>query len=137
MAPAWQSLVDGLPVLIIDLAVTLALLTAGIAAYMSVAPYRELALVREGNVAAAIILVAQTFALAIPLAAMLAHSVSIPDIILWGIVALLLQFVAVGAVRLAVPGLPTLIQHGKVAPALVAAGALIVTGLLNAAALSD
>jgi putative membrane protein len=80
--------------------------------------------------------VGQTLALAIPLAAMLAHSVSIADIFLWGLIAMALQFIAVIAARLLVPDLPQLIQRGEVAPALVAACGAVVTGLMNAAVMS-
>jgi len=136
MTSAWLSVLAGLPILIIHLAITTALLIGGVALYVSLAPYREFTLIREGNVAAAIILSGQTFALAIPLAAMLAHSVSVPDLVLWGLVTMFLQFIAIAAARLAVPKLPQLIQRGEIGPALVAASALIVTGILNAAAMS-
>jgi len=66
---AWASILAGLPILLIHLAATTALLIGGIALYVSFAPYRELELIREGNVAAAIVLSGQTFGLAIPLAA--------------------------------------------------------------------
>jgi putative membrane protein len=133
---AWQSILAGLPILLVHLAVTTGLLIGGVALYVSLAPYRELKLIREGNIAAAIVLSGQTLALAIPLAAMMAHSVSVPDIVLWGLVTVVLQFIAIAAARLLIRHLPDLIERGEVAPALVLACGQVVAGILNAAALS-
>jgi putative membrane protein len=133
---AWESVLAGLPILLVHLALTTGLLIGGIALYVSLAPYRELKLIRAGNVAAAVVLSGQTLALAIPLAAMMAHSVSAPDIVLWGLVTIILQYVALIATRLLIPHLPVLIARGEVAPALVLACGQVVAGILNAAAMS-
>jgi putative membrane protein len=133
---AWHSIVAGLPVLLVHLATTTALFFAGLAIYVWVTPYREIALVRQGNIAAAISLTGQMLALGIPLSAMMAHSVSLPDILLWGIVTVILQLVAFGVVAIVIRNLPQAIERGAVAPALLLAGGQIVAGLLNAAAMS-
>ena len=136
MAAAWQSMLAGLPVLLVHLAVTTGLLLGGVALYVVFAPYRELECIRKGNVAASIVLSGQTLALAIPLAAMMVHSVSVADIVLWGIVTIMLQFIAIAAARLSIHNLPALIRAGEVAPAVVLACAQITAGILNAAAVS-
>lgn len=136
MANAWLSVIAGLPVLLVHLAVTTALLLGGLSIYVVFAPYRELELVREGNPAAAIVLSGQTLALAIPLAVMMANSVNVPDIVLWGVITILLQFIAIVAARLSIHHLPALIERGEIAPALVLACAQIAAGILNAAAMS-
>jgi len=133
---AWNSVLAGLPILLVHLALTTGILMAGIAGYILFAPYRELELIREGNVAAAIVLSGQTLGLTIPLAAMLASSVSVPDILLWGAITIVLQFAAIAAVRLSIHHLPALIKKGEVAPAVVLACGQIAAGILNAAALS-
>ena len=53
-------------------------------------------------------------ALAIPLGAMLAHSVNLADIILWGVVALVLQLIAFAAVAMLVRDLPQAIERGEI-----------------------
>jgi len=121
---------------LVHLVLTTALLLGGVALYVRMAPYHELEQIREGNVAAAVVLSGQTLGLCIPLAMMLATSVSIPDIVLWGIIAIVLQFVAIAAVRLSIHHLPALIKRGHIPPALVLACAQVVAGILNAAALS-
>lgn len=136
MATAWESILAGLPVLLVHLAVTTGLLMGGVALYILVAPYRELELIRAGNVAAAVVLSGQALALAIPLSVMMAHSVNVPDIVLWGLVTIILQFIAIVAVRLSIHHLTALIKQGEIAPALVLACGQVVAGILNAAALS-
>jgi putative membrane protein len=136
MTSAWNSVLAGLPILLVHLALTTGLLMAGIVGYVLFAPYRELELIREGNVAAAIVLSGQTLALTIPLSAMLATSVSIPDIALWGVITILLQFIVIIAVRLSIHHLTALIRRGEIAPAVVLACGQIAAGILNAAALS-
>jgi putative membrane protein len=136
MLAAWNSVVAGLPVLLIQLAATTGLFIIGLAIYVAVTPYREVRLIRAGNVAAAITLSGQMLALAIPLGAMLAHSVNLPDVLLWGVVTLILQLIAFGVVALVLRDLPAAIERGDIAPALVLATAQIVAGLFNAAAMS-
>jgi putative membrane protein len=136
MIAAWNSVLAGLPILVLQLAVTTAIFCVGLLVYFSLTPYRELQLLREGNVAAAIVLAGEMLALAVALGAMLAHSVSLPDIVLWGFVAIILQLIAAGAVALVLRRLPAAIERGDVAPALVLAAAQISAGILNAAAMS-
>lgn len=133
---AWISLLIGLPILLIHLAVTTCLLIGGVALYVYAAPYRELKLIREGNVAAAIVLSGQTLAIAIPLAAMMANSVNVMEITLWGVVTLVLQFIAVMAARLLISQLGLQIARGDIAAALVLAVGQAAAGILIAAAMS-
>lgn len=122
--------------LLVHLATTTGLFFAGLAIYVWVTPYREIALIRQGNIAAAISLAGQMLALGIPLGAMMAHSVSLPDILLWGIVTVILQLIAFGVVAIVIRNLPQAIERGEIASALVLASGQIVAGLLNAAAMS-
>jgi len=133
---AWNSVLSGLPILIIHLAVTTGIFVAGLVIYLWVTPYREVRLVREGNVAAAITVAGAMIALVVPLSAMMANSVSVPDIVLWGSVAVVLQLIAFGAVALLFRELTKAIERGDIAPALVLAATQISTGLLNAAAMT-
>jgi putative membrane protein len=69
---------------------------AGLAAaflliYVMITPHREFALIREGNSAAATQLIGTFLGFAVPVAVVIGHSVSIPDMLLWGAVATLVQ----------------------------------------------
>ena len=130
------TLLEGLPVLLGQLAATLALLGIGLACYMTVTPFNEWRLVREGNVAAGIVVAGTLVALALPLAATLAASVLVLDIVLWGLVALIIQLATFMAATALIRGLRGMIEAGNVAAALVLVGIQIAVALLNAGAMT-
>ena len=78
MIAAWDSVVAGLPVLLIQLATTTGLFLAGLVVSAWGTPFREIQLIRDGNIAAAITLSGQMLALAIPLAAMMRTASACP-----------------------------------------------------------
>jgi putative membrane protein len=125
----------GLPALLLHFVLVLALLIVGIVIYMAVTPFHERELMRAGNSAAATVLGGALVALAIPLAALLATTGPLLDILVWGVVAVLLQLVTVGILSLLMRGLRTGIEAGQVAAAIPLVAAQIAIGLLNAAAM--
>jgi putative membrane protein len=131
-----ETLQIGLPVLVLQLAVTLALLAIGVACYMLVTPFHEMRLVREGNAAGGIVLMGAVVALAIPLAATLATSLVTLDILLWGIVAVVLQLLAFLLTAGLFRGLRAMIETGNVAAACVVAGIQLAVALVNAGAMA-
>lgn len=136
MIPAWHSVLTGFPVLLLHLATTTGLFFIGAAIYVWLTPYREIALIRAGNVAAAIAFSGQMLALGIPLGSMMAHSVNLPDILVWGAVTVALQLIAFAVVAVIIRQLPQAIERGEVAPAIVLAAGQILAGIFNAAAMS-
>ncbi len=129
-------LTRGLPVLLLQFAVTLALLGVGVACYNAITPFHELELMRSGNTAAGIVLGGNFIALAIPLAATLATSAFTLDVVLWGLVALVLQLLTFTSVALLMRGLRAMIEAGNVAAACVLVGIQIAVALLNAGAMA-
>ena len=130
------TLQQGLPVLVGQFAATLVLLGIGMACYMAVTPFNEWRLIRDGNVAAGVVVAGTLVALAIPLAATLATSVLVLDIVLWGLVSLVIQLVTFVAAAALIRGLRGLIEAGNVAAALVLVGIQIAVALLNAGAMA-
>ncbi|MBC9206911.1 DUF350 domain-containing protein [Roseomonas aerophila] len=126
----------GLPVLVLQFAVTLALLGIGVALYMAITPFHEMRLIREGNAAAGIVLGASLVALAIPLAATLATSQVTLDIVVWGIVALALQLLTFAVATLLLRGLREMIEAGNLGAAWMLAGLQLAVALLNAGAMA-
>ena len=59
--------------------------------YSLATPHREFALIGEGNSAAAIQLTGTFIGFAIPLATVIANSVNLADMLMWGVVAALVQ----------------------------------------------
>ncbi len=126
----------GLPVLLVQLAVTLALLVAGVAVYTRITPFDERRLVAEGNAAGGLTLAGSIVALAIPLAATLATRAVVLDILLGGVVALILQLVAFAVATLLIRDLRGQIESGNVASAAALVGVQLGVALINAAAMA-
>lgn len=122
-----------LPVLLANFGLVLGLLVIGILIYMMVTPFHERDLIRDGNTAAATVLGGALVALAIPLSALLATTAGLLDVLVWGIVAVLLQLVTVSIVSLLMRGLRTMIDANQVAAAIPLVAVQISIGLLNAA----
>ena len=126
----------GLPLLLLDFVVTLVLLGIGIAIYMAITPFNERELLARGNAAAGLVLAGSVVSLAIPLAATLATSSALLDIVIWGVIALILQLVTFGLVTLCIRDLRHQIDAGSVAAACPLVAAQIAIALLNAAAVA-
>lgn len=136
MSTILGTLQTGLPVLLAQFAVTLALLGLGIACYVAVTPFNERRLIADGNVAAAIVLAGTLVALALPLAATLAGSLVILDILLWGLVALVIQLVTFIVAARLIRGLRQMIEANNAAAACALIGIQLSVALLNAGAMS-
>ena len=130
-----SALGQGLPMLLLQFVLVLVLLIVGIAIYMAVTPLRERELLRQGNAAAATVLGGALVALAIPLAALLATTGALLDILVWGVVAVLLQLLTVAVVFQLLRGMRTMIETGQVAGAIPLVAAQLAIALLNAAAM--
>ena len=91
LAAVLDALGSGLPRLILQVVVCAVLLAIGVAIYVRLTPFREREMVADGNAAAGTVLAGAILALSIPLAAMLATSGTLLDVLVWGVVALILQ----------------------------------------------
>jgi putative membrane protein len=126
---------QGLPMLLLQFVLVLVLLIVGISIHMAVTPFRERELLRQGNAAAATVLGGALVALAIPLAALLATTGALLDILVCDVVALLLQLLTVAVVFQLLRGMRTMIEAGQVAGAIPLVAAQLAIALLNAAAM--
>jgi putative membrane protein len=131
----FAALGSGLPMLLLQFLLVLALLIAGIFIYMAVTPFHERQLLHSGNPAAATVLGGALVAIAIPLAALLATTGALLDILVWGVVAVLLQLLTVVIVLHLLRGMRAMIEAGQVAAAIPLVAAQLSIGLLNAAAM--
>jgi len=137
MAPVVESLFQGVPVLLLHLGVALAVLVAALAIYMAITPHKEIALIRAGNTAAAVLLGGTALSLAIPLAFCLFGAVNAWDILLWGILTLTLQVITSTLVDLLIlPNLPRRIASGDMAAAALLTGLKLAVAALTAAAVA-
>ncbi len=136
MSTILPTLLAGLPVLAGQLLTTLALLGIGVLAYFTITPFDERRLVRDGNVAGGIVMAGTLVSLAIPLAATLASSASEIDILIWGLVALVIQLLTFLAAAAFIRGLRGMIEGGNAAAALALVGIQLAVALLNAGAMA-
>ena len=132
-----DTLISGFPYFISHFGLTLLMLGAGVFIYEKITPYKELELVREGNVAAAIALAAAILGLAIPLAACLEGSVSLWDIFIWGVVILIIQIIAFYLADFVIDDLKGRIERGEIGAAILLFAGKVSIALINAAAISD
>ena len=104
--------------------------------YANLTPQRDIALIRAGNSAAAIALVGALLGFVAPLASVIAHSAAIIDLVVWGIVALVVQLGGFLVARLVLPHLPRAIEDGNVADGVFLAGISLALGVLTAACMA-
>ncbi len=136
MDPSLQAFVTGLPAFLLQGGVAIAIWAFGVWLYMAITPHREIELVRAGNAAAGLSLGGAAIGIAIPIAATLATSHALMDVIVWGLTALVLQLVMFRLVDFVVRGLSARIENGEMASAAVLVGVKIGAALLTASALN-
>jgi putative membrane protein len=121
---------------LVYLAVAVAMLALFIAIYIRVTPYREIALIRDGNMAASFSLSGALLGFIVPLASAVQHSVSLVDMALWGAIAMLVQLTAYVVVKLLIPTLGQDIPANKGSTGFFLGSISLGVGLLNAACMS-
>ena len=118
------------------LALALVLLAVFVAIYVRVTPYREMALIREGNMAASFSLSGSILGFIIPLSSAVQHSVNMVDMAIWGLIAMLVQIAAYVAVKLLIPSITQDIPANKGAQGFFLGCVSLGVGMLNAACMS-
>ncbi len=116
-----QTLAQGFPDLILHLGVMTFIYVLGIVIYVKLTPHKELELVQEGNMAAAITFSALVIGLVLPLAAVMVVNLGVWDILIWGVVSLFLQLFLFRVTDFVFRGMPERIENNEVAPAMVLA----------------
>lgn len=125
-----------LPAFVAYLALGVFYFVAFVVTYIWITPQREMALIREGNLSAAISLGGAAIGFVQPLASAIAHSVSLVDFALWGLVAWVVQLLTHFVLRLIVRDLRAQIEADVRSAALFVAIVAACVGTLNAAAMS-
>ncbi len=125
-----------LPNFLAYLGTAMVLLVAFVAIYLYITPYDEINLIRANNTAAAITLSGAVLGFAMPIANVIAHSDTLLDLVVWGVIAGIVQLLAWMVARVALPRLKEAIAAGLVAPAVFVAALSITVGLINAACMT-
>ena len=127
---------NGLLLFLAYLGAAAALTLAYIVIYMWVTPHPEIALIRQDNLAAAIAFAGSLIGFCLPLANIIAGSVDLVDVALWGGIALVVQIVIYFLARLPMPNISQRIENGELASGLWLGAASLAGGLLNAACMT-
>ena len=126
--------VEAMPHFLAYFASAVGLAVVFLALYVLITPHKEFALIREGNSAAAVQLSGTFLGFAVPMAVVIGHSVSIPDLLLWGVVAALVQLAVFFVIsRLLFKALAERIAERCVASGIFVGGMGLGFGILQAA----
>ena len=126
----------GIDNFLIYLTVSVSYLAVFVVLYIRVTPYREIELIRGGNMAASFSLSGSILGFVVPLAAAIQHSVSLVDMAIWGLIAMLVQIAAFVVARLLIPSIGEDIPANKTSAGFFLGALSLGVGLLNAACMS-
>jgi putative membrane protein len=135
-SPEIQAFATGFPTTLLHAGVTILILALAAVAYVMLTPHREVALIREGNTAAAASLGGMLVGLAVPLSVSLKASNSTVELAIWGVSTIVVQLLVFRGVDMVLRGLPQRIQEGEMSAAVLLVGAKLATALILAAAVS-
>ena len=126
--------VEAMPHFLAYFATAVGLAVVFLTLYVLITPHKEFALIREGNSAAAVQLSGTFLGFAVPMAVVIGHSVNIPDMLLWGGVAALVQAAVFFVIsRLLFKALSDRIAERCVASGIFVGGMGLGFGILQAA----
>ena len=128
----FDPVISSLPAFAGFFATALVLMAVFITIYVFVTPYNEMALIRDGNTAAAVSLGGAVLGFALPIAVSVAVSHNLYAMAGWGVVAGVIQLLAYVAARLVLPRLNQSIPQGQVASGVFLASLSLGVGILNA-----
>lgn len=127
---------SGFPAFIAHFILAIGFLVAYLGLYTAVTRHDEFALLRQGNVAAAIALGGSVLGFSFPLASSVEYSMSILDNALWATVSLVVQIGVYFLIKLAIRDLNRRIEEGDVAIAILFAAISVSAGQLAASSMT-
>ena len=127
---------QGLPAFLVYFLVAGILFGAYVLLYTRITPHDEFLLIESGNTAASVAFGMSLLGFAMPLASAIAESASLIDVVIWGLVALLVQIGLYFVASWRMPGVSAKIAAGDMAAALWLGSVSLAGGLLNAASMT-
>ena len=121
---------------LVYLGIAAVLLAVFVAIYVRITPYREIALIRDGNMAAAFSLSGTIIGMVLPLSSAVQNSVNLIDLGVWCTIALAVQLIVFIVARIALPNIVHDIPAGKQTSGVFLGAISVAAGMLNAAAMS-
>jgi putative membrane protein len=127
----------GLPAFLLYFCVGIALIAGFAVIYLRLTAHDEIALIRGGNISAAIAFGGNLAGFSIPLEKAIEQASSIPDLVLWAVAAMLIQFAAYGLARYLSPDLSKKIEEDRLPSAVMLAVIAVISGTLAAASMTE
>ena len=137
MVEQLKSYLMDLPEFLAFFVVSLVLMILFIAVYTNVTRHSEIKLIKENSVAAAIAFSGSIIGFALPLASAMISSRTILEMIIWGVVALIVQIVVYFLVRLPMPRVSERIENNEIAAGIWLGASSLTAGILNAASMTS
>lgn len=116
--------------------VTMLMLAVHTKLYTIITPHDEFKLIREGKISASVALGGCIIGFSVPLASVVSHSLSILDVIIWGVIASTVQLLVYYIASKIIPGLSKRIEDNSLAAGTFVAALSIAVGVLNAACMT-
>jgi putative membrane protein len=126
----------GLPAFLIYLAVAGVLIAAYVFVYTWITPHDEFELITHNKPGAAISLGLSMVGFALPLTSAIGHADGVIDLVIWGVIALVVQILAYYLARIPMRDLSRRIADGEIGPAIWLGCVSVTAGLINAASMS-
>jgi putative membrane protein len=104
--------------------------------YTRVTRHNELALIKKNSTAAAVAFSGSLIGFALPLASTMINSVTVVEMMLWGVVALIVQVLVYLLIRLPMPRISERIEADEVAAGIWLGACSMAAGILNAASMT-
>ncbi len=128
----WVNLSEFLIFFIVAVALTILFVVI----YTRVTKHNELALIKENSTAASVAFSGSLIGFALPLASTIINSVTIVEMVLWGLIALVVQVLVYLLIRLPMPRISERIEADEVAAGIWLGACSLVAGILNAASMT-
>ena len=125
-----------LPEFLAFFVVSLLLMILFIAVYTNVTRHSEIKLIKENSVAAAVAFSGSIMGFALPLASAMISSLTILEMVIWGVIALIVQIVVYFLVRLPMPRVSERIENNEIAAGIWLGALSLSAGILNAASMT-
>lgn len=125
-------LLSTLPTFLAYFATSVVLVLLFLAIYIKITPYDEFALIKQGIVAPAISLAGSLLGFVVALSSVIKNSVSLLDMAVWGVVALLVQLLAFVLTRLLFKDLTQGMNENNLAKGIFLGGLSLGFGIINA-----
>ena len=104
--------------------------------YTRVTRHNEIDLIKKNSIAAAVAFSGSLIGFALPLASTMISSVTVVELVLWGVIALIVQVLVYLLIRLPMPRISERIEADEVAAGIWLGATSMVAGILNAASMT-